>query len=171
MGYARRLHWFVSQLDQHVLQLQIITFFELFSGLRAWSRGMELLEYQGVSADRLYSCIESNLMNCDFLTPLGFLNVVAGVMRLHRYAVFLGAIPCASWVFFSRWTTGRHIYWAGHDDNRWVLAQNALVSRMVYILILCIKRGVYSPSPLPQVSLRLRRDMELLIWAGPWTTH
>ena len=103
---------------------------------------MELFSFEGASADRIYEAFADNLMNCDFLTPMGFLQVVAGVMRLHRGGILLAAIPCNSRVFLSRWTTGRGLDILGNTGNALVASQNALVARMVYILILCIKRGV-----------------------------
>ena len=102
MGYTRRLLWFTSQLPPELLLLTLQTFFQLFAGTRAWLRGMELFSFEGASADRIYEAFADNLMNCDFLTPMGFLQVVASVMRIHKGDIFWGAIPCSSWVFFSR---------------------------------------------------------------------
>ena len=125
------------------MALPYLTFVELFSGMRAWSKGMEMYGYDGVSCDTIYDFIAEDIMKCDFLTPMGFLCIVSLIMRIHRKGVFLAAIPCGSWVFMCRYTTGRHLNIKGFASNAWVRAQNVLVARLVYILILCIKRGVY----------------------------
>lgn len=50
-----------------------------------------MMGYTGISADRIYEFIAVDIINCDFLTPMGFMQVVTGVMRLHSGGVFLGA--------------------------------------------------------------------------------
>ena len=143
MGYTRRLNWFIAQIPEANATLTMLTFFELFSGMRAWSRGMEMFDYLGQSADSKYQEFTEKTVNCDFLTPMGFLQVIASIMRMHVGSIFLAGIPCASWVFMTRWSTGRDVHILGHKHMAWVRAQNALVARVVYVLILCIKRGVF----------------------------
>ena len=143
MGYTRRLKWFIAQIPEAAnATLSLLTFFELFSGMRAWSRGMEMFDYHGQSADCKYHEFTEKTVKCDFLTPMGFLQVIASIMRMHARSIFLAAIPCSSWIFMSRWSTGRDKHILGHHRMAWIRAQNALVARMVYVLILCIKRGI-----------------------------
>ena len=137
MGYTARLLWFINQLPLEP-RFTYQTYGELFAGMRAWSEGMEMYEFDGLSFDKLYTAsdILHTSLRCDFLTPEGFLMVIAHVMRMHVRSVFLAAIPCFSWVSMD--TLG--------DNKEWVITtvdQNALVSRLVYVLILCMKRGVY----------------------------
>lgn len=143
MGYTRRLKWFIAQIPEAAnATLSLLTFFELFSGMRAWSRGMEMFDYHGQSADWKYQEFTEKTVKCDFLTPMGFLQVIASIMRMHARSIFLAGIPCSSWIFMSRWSTGRDKHILGHHRMAWIRSQNALVARMVYVLILCIKRGI-----------------------------
>ena len=157
MGYTRRLQWFIEQIPD-VSKLQMLTFFELFSGLRSWSRGMEMLDYQGQSADWKYDEMTEAKVSCNFLTPMGFLQVIASVMRMHKGAILLAGIPCASWIFMTRWSTGRDMHILGHQRSAWVRAQNALIARMVYVLILCVKRGI---------KFILEQPWSSIVWAHP----
>ena len=149
MGYARRLLWFQRELatapaaSAAGLALTLYTFGELFAGTRAWSQGLEMLDFVGKSFDAIYTVSDESICHIDFLTPVGFLRVLAHILAMHRGGVFLAAIPCNSWVFFSRNSTGRHLAILGNDSSALVRAHNALVARVVYLLILCIKRGVF----------------------------
>ena len=122
--------------------------------MRAWSEGMEMYEFDGLSFDKEYTAADilETSLRCDFLTPAGFLMVIAHVMRMHVGSVFLAAIPCFSWIFFSRGSSGRHLDTLG-NNSKWVSDQNALVSRLVYVLILCMKRGVYWIVEQPESSI------------------
>ena len=107
MGYTRRLKWFIAQIPEAAnATLSLLTFFELFSGMRAWSRGMEMFDYHGQSADWKYQEFTEKTVKCDFLTPMGFLQVIASIMKMHARSIFLAGIPCSSWIFMSRWSTG-----------------------------------------------------------------
>jgi hypothetical protein len=144
MGYTTRLLWFISQLPPCIFEVgPIYTYGELFSGEMAWSRGMMMLEYRGVSFDKKYSVMAEDYLHTDFVTPFGFLRVIVHIMQMHQWGVFLAAIPCCSWVWMSRCSTGRHVSILGYESSAFIQAQNAIVSRIVYLLILCIKRGVY----------------------------
>ena len=148
MGYARMLLWFQLELattpaaSAAGLALTLYTFCELFAGTKAWSQGLEMLDFVGESFDTIYTVSDESICNTDFLTPAGFLRVFAHILAMHRGGVFLAAIPCNTWVFFSRNSTGRHLAILGNDYAALVRAHNALVARVVYLLILCIKRGV-----------------------------
>lgn len=57
----------------------------------------------GLSFDARYDAMH------DFLTPCGFLAVLAAVLRLHLCAVLWLAPPCSTWVWMSRSSTKRHL--------------------------------------------------------------
>jgi len=113
------------------------TFTELFAGDQAWSKGMRLLGYKGTSIDARYNA------DSDFLSPEGLLGAILAVMLMHRGGVLLGAPPCSTWVFMSSFSTGRYLHVLGNVSNSYIAAQNALVGRLIYILALCIERGIY----------------------------
>jgi len=130
MGYTRRLKLFIAQIPEAAhATLSLLTFFELFSGMRAWSRGMEMFDYHGQSADWKYQKFTEKTVKCDFLTPMGFLQVIASIMRMHARSIFLAGIPCSSWIFMSRWSTGRDKHILGHHRVAWIRSQNGLVAR------------------------------------------
>ncbi len=137
MGYNRRLQWFIAAaLAAGFVESYNLTYVELFAGDRAWSRGMVLLGFEGRSWDARYN------KSMDLLTPTGFMLVVMSVLSMHVGAVLLAAPPCSSWIFMSRFSTGRWARILGDPCCASIRAQNALVGRLVYILVLCIKRGV-----------------------------
>ena len=149
MGYARRLLWFQRELattpaaSAAGLALTLYTFGELFAGTRAWSQGLEMLDFVGKSFDAIYTVSDESICHTDFLTPLGFLRVFAHILAMHRggssWQRYL-AIPGFS---------SPGILQAGIPRSLeiillpFVRARNALVARVVYLLILCIKRGVF----------------------------
>ena len=135
MGYSARLLWFLARLPP--LTAQLFTYQELFAGEQAWSGGMRMLGYVGRSYDVRYG------EQYDFLTPVGFLTVLWTVMCMHAGSVFLVACPCRSWIWISLGTTLRHLNVLGDLTNPMIRAQNALVCRTIYVLVLCIKRGIY----------------------------
>ena len=134
MGYTQRLRWFAKQVTWETLTL--LTYCEMFAGAQAWSAGMRMYGYEGRSYDEKYS----NEQN--FLTPEGFMIAFCTVMNMHVGSVLLIACPCHSWIWLSRFTCGRHLDVLGDVTQAMIRAQNALVSRTVYLIILCIKRGV-----------------------------
>jgi len=136
MGYTKRLRWFI-ELAPALQLVAHLTYLEVFSGQEAWSAGMRLYGYEGRSYDTV------NGSEQDFMTPEGFLLVIATAMAMHRGSIFLGACPCHSWIWLSRGGTLRHLDIFGDTGQAMIRCQNALVARMVYVLILLIKRGVY----------------------------
>eukprot|EP00973_Karenia_brevis_P091214 12406371-Karenia_brevis.AAC.1 len=153
MGYTSRLLWFIRALGP-LPAGPLSTYGELFAGMAAWSEAMAMYEYDGRSFDKEYTMksIIDGHMACDILTPSGFLITIAHIMKMHRGGIFLAAIPCFSWVFFSRFSSGRHVHSEG-NDKKWVKFQNVLVSRVVYLLILCMKRGIYWIVEQPKTSI------------------
>ena len=78
-------------------------------------------------------------LDLDHLRKAALRHKVEHVMRMHVGSVFLAAIPCICWVEIGHWSAGRRL----NNNSQWVSDQNALVSRLVYVLILWMKRGVY----------------------------
>ena len=149
MGYARRLLWFQRELatapaaSAAGLALTLYTFCELFAGTRAWSQGLEMLDFVGKSFDAIYTVSDESICHTDLFAPVGFLQVL--------FCPYLGNAPWRGLLgndtlqflgFFSRNSTGRHLAILGNYAAL-VRAHNALVARVVYLLILCIKRGVF----------------------------
>ena len=143
MGYTQRLLWFWSALGPQNFSGDLYTYGELFAGERAWSRGMSMMGYEGKKFDSEYEEFANGIFKTDFLTPFGFLCVFKHIMSMHVGGVFLAACPCWSWIFMTRYSTGRHLNPLGAVEQWKVRAQNALVARIVYLLVLCIKRGVF----------------------------
>ena len=137
LGYAQLLLVFISLLPAIDNGSPRLTYVELFAGDSAWSAGTRLFGYVGKSVD---INIDSSH---DFMQPSGFLIALALVMGAHVGAILHAGCPCSTWVYMSRFTTGRHIDIMGDVGKMNVVQANAMVARLVYILILCIKRGVY----------------------------
>jgi len=110
---------------------------EMFAGERQWSGNMLELGYVVQSFDSRH-----NLCH-DFLTPTGFLVAIVTVMTICLNGILWLAPPCSSWVWMSRFSTGRHLSLLGHLFNNNVQSQNALVGRLCYVIVLAIKRGVF----------------------------
>ena len=136
MGYSSRLLFLVGLLGV-IMPHEPRTFTEMFAGDAAWSKGLRLLGYKGTTFDARYH------VDWDFLTPVGFLGAICGVMMMHRGGVLLGAPPCSTWVFMSMSSTGRHLDVMGNTHSPYVQAQNALVGRLIYVLALCMDRGIF----------------------------
>ena len=151
-------------------------FSEFFAGERAISRALELLHYEGTSFDVRYNCLHN------LLVPAGFLIALTCTMTTYKRGIIWWAPPCSTWVFMSRHSTGRSIDPSGSAANLNVQAQNYLVRRLVYLLTVCIKRGVFFVVEQPRSSIMwshfafrrfIRRWDALLDWAtnqqGAWS--
>ena len=130
----------VAQLLRQVFSeepVQDMDFVELFAGEAAVSRGMRGFGYRGWTMDLRIS------LDHDLLSPAGFLQLLACLARLRPGGVFWAAPPCSTWVFMSRHSTGRDRCVTGNTSSPDVLAQNALVCRLLAALRFCVARGVY----------------------------
>ncbi len=114
-----------------------LDFVEVFAGEQSISKGLRLLGMRGLSMDGRIS------VDHDVLTPVGFLALLRGVMRLRPGGLLWAAPPCSTWIFLSRHSTMRHVDVAGNPDSFYVRSQNALVCRLLVLCALCIKRGVF----------------------------
>ena len=112
-------------------------FVELFAGEAAVSKGMRAFGYCGYTMDLRIS------LDHDLLSPAGFVQLLANLSRLRPGGVFWAAPPCSTWVFMSRHSTGRNLCVTGNTSSPYVLAQNALVCRLLVALRFCVARGVY----------------------------
>ena len=110
---------------------------ELFAGERQVSKNLLLMGYVVQSFDELIN------KHHNFLTDSGFIVSVVAVMTTCMYGVIWLAPPCSSWVWLSRYSTGRHLHVLGDLLNIKVQEQNKLVGRLCYIIILAIKRQIY----------------------------
>jgi hypothetical protein len=116
--------------------VQDMDFVELFAGEAAVSYGMRALGYRGWTMDLRIS------LDHDLLSAAGFLQLLACLARLRPGGVFWSAPPCSTWVFMSRHSTGRDRCVTGNTSSAYVLAQNALVCRLLVALRFCVARGV-----------------------------
>jgi len=98
---------------------------------------MQLFGYDG----RTFDMRLSDLHN--FMRPAGFIAMVATVMAMHKGAVLWLGTPCSTWVWMSRHSSGRATEILGNLSSAYIRAQNALISRVCYIIVLAMKRGVY----------------------------
>ena len=112
-------------------------FVELFAGEAVVSEGMRAFGYRGWTMDLQIS------LDHDLLSPAGFVQLLACLARLRPGSVFWAAPPCCTWVFMSRHSTGRDRCVTGNTSSPYVLAQNALVCRLLVALRFCVARGVY----------------------------
>ena len=138
-------------------------YLEFFSGDESISKGMRLYGYSGLSFD-LRRCVDHN-----FLIPCGFLAALSACMRVRRGGLVWWAPPCSSWVFMSRSSTGRAVSVEGNPFNEAVQAQNILVRRLVHLLTLLIKRGVYFIVEQPRSSIMWKHPVFkrfLRRWSG-----
>jgi len=117
---------------------RLLVFAEMFAGERAISKGMLAFGYHGRSFDLRLSSLHN------FLNPVGFLALLGTIMNMCQGGVLWLAPPCSTWAWMSRASTGRQLNILGfHEESHYVKSQNMLVDRMVYLLVLCIKRGVH----------------------------
>lgn len=117
---------------------RLLVFAEMFAGERAISKGMLAFGYAGRSFDLRLSSLHN------FLNPVGFLALLGTIMNMCQGGVLWLAPPCSTWVWMSRASTGRHLNILGfEEESHYIKSQNMLVNRMVYLLVLCIKRGVH----------------------------
>ncbi len=116
--------------------VQDMDFVELFAWEAAVSYGMRALGYRGWTMDLRIS------LDHDLLSAAGFLQLLACLARLRPGGVFWAAPPCSTWVFMSRHSTGRDRCVTGNTSSPYVLAQNALVCRLLVALRFCVARGV-----------------------------
>jgi hypothetical protein len=110
---------------------------ELFAGEAAVSRGFAALGCTGCALDVRFSA------DHDLLSPTGFLTALRAVLRVQQGGLLWAAPPCSTWVWLSRASTGRDKRVEGDAHNDYVQGQNALVCRLVLLLRLCMRRGVY----------------------------
>lgn len=135
MGYIRRLWPIIKELGL-LNYIACYHFCEEFAGEHAISTGLAAYMYVGKTLDLRID------PHHDFMTRIGYCIVVSAVMSTCEGGIFWAAPPCSTWVWLARHSTGRHLSWAGHAGNEYVHSQNVLVTRLVHILVLCIKRNV-----------------------------
>ncbi len=114
-----------------------LDYVEVFAGEAAVSRGLATLGFVGRSVDQRY-----NPELDDVLTPHGFVSLACHVARLRPGGLFWAAPPCSSWIFLSSSSTGRHLDVEGDPNNPGVVAQNALVQRLLILCAFARSRGV-----------------------------
>ncbi len=112
-------------------------FVEVFAGDAAVSKGMRLLGYRGVTLDMRIN------PEHDVLRPAGFSTLLVAAMGIRPGGLLWAAPPCSTWVWLSRHSSGRDADPAGNSSSGYVVAQNALVCRLLLVLRVCMQRGVH----------------------------
>lgn len=155
MGFIKEI-WPIL-LAYHLLNLEQnafpVSFAEAFAGDHAWSRGMQFMGFEGRTFDMRFTPAHN------FMKPVGFVALVATVMAMHKGAVLWLGTPCSTWVWMSRHSTGRGETILGNCTSAYIRAQNALIGRVCYILVLAMKRGVYWIIEQPQSSIMWKHPM------------
>jgi len=136
MGYIKRIIPIILALglwgtgpDKHVV--------EEFAGDAQIAGNLRQMGYVALALDSRYEKVH------DVLTAKGFYVLIASVWTTCLGGLLWLAPPCSSWVWMSRSSTGRHLHVLGDRAYANVRAQNALVARITYAVVLCIKRGVH----------------------------
>ena len=154
MGWTKYLMRLVCSVAAYTVDAPTHTYVETFAGQRAIDKGMKLHGYKGKAVDSTYG------PEHDFMKPLGFFLTLIAVLGIHVGGVFWGAPVCSSWVYMSRSSTGRRSdNVLGDEDNRKVAYANAMVSRLCFLLVLCIKRGVWWIIEQPLTSLMFEHPL------------
>lgn len=154
MGFLRRLWPLLLGTRELVPEDEDMSFVEIFAGDRSVSRSLQFLGYRGKSFDQRYTD------NHNFLSPQGFLAVLTTLQQLHPGAIFWSAPPCSTWVWVSRSSTKRSREDVlGNESSEYIKSQNHLVTRLVYLLALADRLGVYWIIEQPQSSLMFRHPV------------
>ncbi len=114
-----------------------LDFGELFAGEGSVSGSMAALGYRGRALDRDHQAA------MDLLQPLGFLMAMRVALSIKPGGVMWLAPPCSSWVFLTRHSSGRDIVTEGDVTQAGIVAQNALLERVVCLLELLSIQGAY----------------------------
>ncbi len=120
---------------------ETLHFGEVFAGHAAVSRAMQGLGYVGRSLDRSYDPSPQDGYNV--LNPGGFLLLLSTALDIAPGGVLWAAPPCSTWIWLSRNSTGRNLAPQGNVLSRSVVAQNALVERLVLVLEILTLRRVH----------------------------
>ena len=116
---------------------EALDFAEVFAGAGAVSSSLAALGYRGRALDREHHA------SMDFLQPLGLLLALRAAMAIHPGGVMWLAPPCSSWVWLTRHSSGRDVITEGDLTQASIVAQNALVERVVLVLEVLHARGVH----------------------------
>ena len=115
-----------------------VDFVEVFAGAAAISKNHRALGYIGISLDVRVS------QHHDVLSPVGLVLLLQQVLRMGPGSVLWCAPPCSTWVFMSRGTTKRSkLKPEGDVANDYILAQDALVERLVLVLEVAMAVGAW----------------------------
>ncbi len=114
-----------------------LDFVEVFAGDAAVSHGLEHLGYVGLQLDVRHD------KSHDVLTPVGFMVLLKAAMKIRRHGLIWAAPPCSTWIWMSRFSSGRQEDVHGNPRSPYVVSQNALVCRLLSILHLCAQREVW----------------------------
>jgi hypothetical protein len=109
---------------------------ELFAGCQSITNGVKAFGHSACALD-----ISTISPNDDMNTSVGFLRSVMYVLGLNKNGLLWAAPPCSSWIFLTRYSTGRNQENPMGDDTEYVQKANQQVSR---VLLLCMVSMVLS---------------------------
>lgn len=127
-----------------------LDFVEVFAGDQSISRGMRMLGYRGLSLDQRYD------PSHNVLCPVGLMVLLHAVLNVRPGGVLWAAPPCSTWVWMSRFSSGRYLHVAGDPRSEYVRGQNALVERLLFVLEVAMARGVWWIIEQPASTLMFR---------------
>ncbi len=116
---------------------EALDFAEVFAGVGAVSSSIGALGYKGRALDRdHHGCM-------DILQPLGLLLALRAAMGIVPGGVMWLAPPCSSCAWLTRHSSGRDVLTEGDLTQAAIVAQNALVERVVLLLDVLHARGCH----------------------------
>ncbi len=149
--------WDLSPMSSH----QHLDFLEVFAGDQAITKALRMCQLVGESLDQRQDITE------DVLSPEGLVRLIHAALRIRHGGLLWAAVPCRSWCWVGRASTGRHRQvqgdWRKHPK---VLAQNALLERVSLVLrLLQAKHLLYGEHF--QVHWVVENPQNSLLWDYP----
>jgi hypothetical protein len=110
--------------------------FEMFAGMGNLSFAFRAKGFKSEGFD-----VSSNPKE-DLSTTVGFILALRGVLRLKIGALLWGGVPCSTWVYISRGTSGRSAWQPmGNTTMPCVRAANLVTARFAALVLLAVARG------------------------------
>ena len=139
---------------QNILHGAALTFAEFFAGVKAYSGNMWKRGFRGVALDILIDGIWH-----DILSPQGFAFAILIALCVTPGGMTLLAPVCSSWVWICCAKSLRSVAFPMGDEGReFVRLANIMVSRVVAILWILTKRGIWWLLEQPLTSLLVLHD-------------
>ncbi len=99
----------------------------------------------------------------NLLTPEGFLLAVRSVLRLRTGGTLWGGVPCSSFVWISRGSSGRSKDMPEGNGSLCSILGNVLLVRFILLSMIAISRGCHVVIEQPESSLMTRHPRVLAL--------